>query len=322
MPTSTFINHTKEAFAEDVRAGLGHRGQKELPCKYLYDVLGSALFDVICLLPEYGLCRADERLIRKHAANIVSRLPRPLMVAELGSGSGKKTRWLLESLCRYQPVSYYPVDFSRAALTRCHIELSQIDGVTVVGIESDYLNGLLEATARREDGQYLLVLFLGSTIGNFGRKAGGEFLGQVRGVLEPGDCLLLGTDLEKPVSQLLHSYDDSLGVTAAFNLNLLARINRELDADFELARFRHIVRYDHAERRIEMHLLSDSAQIATVSRAELKVPFRKGETIWTESSYKYDPEEVTRMAERAGFDLEAQWIDMEWPFAESLLIAH
>jgi L-histidine Nalpha-methyltransferase len=322
MPTSTFINRSKEAFAEDVRAGLGHAGQKELPCKYLYDAVGSALFDVICLLPEYGLCRADERLLRKHAANIVSRLPRPLMVAELGSGSGKKTLWLLEALCRYQSVSYYPVDLSRAALTRCHFELSQIDGVTVAGIEGDYLNGLLEATARREDGQHLLVLFLGSTIGNYGRVAGGEFLGQVRGVLEPGDCLLLGTDLGKPVTQLLHAYDDSLGITAAFNLNLLARINRELDADFELARFRHIVRYDHSERRIEMHLFSDSAQIATVSRAELKVPFRKSETIWTESSYKYDPEEVTEMAERAGFDLEAQWIDAEWPFAESLLIAH
>jgi L-histidine N-alpha-methyltransferase len=308
-------------FAADVRVGLTRPGQKELPSKYFYDEVGSALFEVISHLPEYGLTRADERLLRRHGDEIVNRLAGPVAVAELGSGSGKKTRWLLEALCRRQQTFYYPVEISRSALVMCERELGNIDSISILGFEREYLDGLLEVAAYRQSGQRLFVLFLGSTIGNFDRPAGKKFLAEVRRILEPGDSLLLGTDLEKPSAQLLRAYDDELGVTAAFNLNLLARINRELDADFNLTRFAHVATINPDARSVEMHLRSMCRQTVSVPAAEVVVEFEEGETIWTESSHKYAAEEIFQTARDAGFHCEAQWIDEEWPFAESLLIA-
>ncbi len=308
-------------FAEDVRAGLSRSGQKELPSKYFYDGVGSALFEVISHLPEYGLTRADERVLRRYAHEIVDRLPSPVAVAELGSGSGKKTRWLLEAIARRQRTSYYPVEISRAALEMCRRELGDIDSISIVGFENEYLEGLAKAAAHRKPGQHLFVLFLGSTIGNFDRPAGIRFLSQVRRILGAGDCLLLGTDLEKPKSQLLAAYDDELGVTAAFNLNLLARINRELEGNFDLSQFLHVAKLNRAERSVEMHLLSKKRQIVRIPAAGIQVEFREGETIWTESSHKYSAKEMFQIAEEAGFRCEAQWIDAEWPFAENLFVA-
>jgi len=304
-----------------VRAGLTHPEQKELPSKYLYDEVGSSLFEVISFLPEYGLTRADERLLRRHAPDIVERLATPIAVAELGSGSGKKTRWILEALCRRQRTSYYPIEISHTALAMCARELGDIDSISILGFEREYLDGLLEVAAKRRPGQHLLVLFLGSTIGNFDRAAGVNFLGEVRHILEPGDSMLLGTDLEKSTAQLTAAYDDSLGVTAAFNLNLLARINRELGADFDLDQFEHVARINCEARRVEMHLRSRRRQAVNIPEAELLVEVEEGETIWTESSHKYSLQEVLKMAHHAGFRCEAQWIDEEWPFAENLLIA-
>jgi len=308
-------------FAADVRAGLARPGQKELPSKYLYDDVGSALFEVISHLSEYGLTRADERLLHRHASEIVERLDAPVAVAELGSGSGKKTRWILEALSRWQRTFYYPVEISRSALLMCQRELSDIDSLSIVGFEREYLDGLLEVAAHRQRGQHLFVLFLGSTIGNFDRPAGVKFLAAVRRILEPGDSLLLGTDLEKSSAQLLKAYDDELGVTAAFNLNLLARINRELDADFDLGQFVHTARINREARSVEMHLRSKRRQTVRIPAADLRVEFLEGETIWTESSHKYSVDEVFQMARNAGFSCQAQWIDEQWPFAESLLIA-
>jgi len=309
-------------FASEVRAGLARPGQKELPSKYLYDDVGSALFEVISHLPEYGLTRADERLLQRHASEIVERLDAPVAVAELGSGSGKKTRWILEALSRWQRTFYYPVEISRSALLMCQRELSDIDSLSIVGFEREYLDGLLEVAAHRQRGQHLFVLFLGSTIGNFDRPAGVKFLAAVRRILEPGDSLLLGTDLEKSSAQLLKAYDDELGVTAAFNLNLLARINRELDADFDLGQFIHTARINREARSVEMHLRSKRRQTVRIpAAADLRVEFLEGETIWTESSHKYSVDEVFQMARDAGFSCQAQWIDKQWPFAESLLIA-
>jgi len=308
-------------FAVDVRAGLARPGQKELPSKYLYDDVGSALFEVISHLSEYGLTRADERLLQRHASEIVERLDAPVAVAELGSGSGKKTRWILEALSRRQRTFYYPVEISRSALLMCQRELSDIDSLSIVGFEREYLDGLLEVAAHRQRGQHLFVLFLGSTIGNFDRPAGVKFLAEVRRILEPGDSLLLGTDLEKSSAQLLKAYDDELGVTAAFNLNLLARINRELDADFDLGQFVHTARINREARSVEMHLRSKCRQTVRIPAVDLRVEFLEGETIWTESSHKYSVDEVFQMARNAGFSCQAQWIDEQWPFAESLLIA-
>ena len=315
------INNVAYEFAADVRAGLTGPGQKELPSKYLYDDVGSALFEVISHLPEYGLTRADERLLRRHASEIVARLDAPVAVAELGSGSGKKTRWILEALGQWQQTFYYPVEISRSALVMCERELSDIDSISIVGFEREYLDGLLEVAAHRQRHQHLFVLFLGSTIGNFDRPAGVNFLAEVRRILEPGDSLLLGTDLEKPAAQLLKAYDDEIGVTAAFNLNLLARINRELDADFDLAQFAHNARINPEARSVEMHLQSKCRQTVRIPAADLRVDFLEGETIWTESSHKYSREEIFVMAGAAGFRCEAQWIDEPWPFAENLLIA-
>jgi dimethylhistidine N-methyltransferase len=308
-------------FARCVRECLTKQGQKELPSKYLYDEVGSALFETICVLPEYGLTRADSRLLEKSAAEIVDRLPFPIEVAELGSGSGKKTRWILEALSRRQRTYYYPIEISPSALAACEKELGQIDLVSIVGYEQPYLEGLRAVATRREAREHLLVLFLGSTIGNFDRAAGEGFLREVREILQSGDTLLLGTDLEKSAEVQVLAYDDPAGVTAAFNMNLLARINRELGADFDLTHFKHEARWNTTDRRIEMHLRSTREQCVTIpAAANLQVMLREGETIWTESSHKYRPAEVVAMAERTGFRCDAQWIDEEWPFAQNLLI--
>ena len=314
------LQHVSE-FAADVRESLTKPGQRELPSKYLYDEVGSALFEAICVLPEYGLTRADTRLLKEYSAEIVGRLPSPLRVAELGSGSGKKTRWILEALSRRQITYYYPIEISPHALAALEKELAQIDMVSVVGYEQPYLEGLRSVAEGRGDRDHVLVLFLGSTIGNFDREAGDLFLREVRATLRPGDALLLGTDLEKAVELQLLAYDDPAGVTAAFNLNLLARINRELGADFDLASFRHEARWNYADRRIEMHLRSTCRQSARIPAANLRIVLNEDETIWTESSHKYKAEEIPEMAERTGFRCDAQWIDEEWPFAQNLLLA-
>ncbi len=321
MITQAILTDPALEFAADVRNSLGKPLQRELPSKYLYDDVGSALFEVIAALPEYGLTRAGERLLRRHALDIVERIPSPVSVAELGSGGGRNTRWVLEALSRRQATNYYPIDISYAALERCERELSNIKSISIVGFERAYLDGLLEAVARRREGELFLVLFLGSTIGNFDRPAADEFLREVRSILFPGDFLLLATDLLKPVAVLLQAYDDPIGATAAFNLNLLARINRELGADFDLAQFRHVARYDEDEQRIEMHLRSMSRQRIHIARAGFTFELLPGETIWTESSHKYDLADLPRMAARTGFRCDAQWVDQEWPFASNLWVA-
>jgi L-histidine Nalpha-methyltransferase len=320
VPT-TVSTQVRSEFASDVVIGLSQPGQKELPSKYLYDEVGSALFDVICVLPEYGLSRAGMRTLSRHAGDIVDLLPSPVIVAELGSGSGQKTRLLLEALARKQRVNYYPIDISGSALSRCQQELGQIDRVSIVGFERAYLDGLQEVAARRREGEKIFLLFLGSTIGNFDRPAGDQFLREVRAILHEGDALLLSTDLEKPEDMLKLAYDDPAGVTAAFNKNLLARINRELAADFDLSRFEHVVRYDESERRIEMHLRSTEWQRITIRKAGFGFYLREGETIWTESSHKYDLKEVVEMGERTGYRCAGQWIDSEWRFAQNLFFA-
>jgi L-histidine N-alpha-methyltransferase len=311
-------------FAGDVIAGLIDSQRKTLPSQYLYDDVGSALFEVLTLLPEYGLTRADSRLLARHSAGIIAELSRDLLVAELGSGSGTKTRHILEAAVAQQAsgvVRYLPIDISPAALQQCRRALEAVPGVEIRTLEGSYLHGLAEAVQRRHTGQSILLLFLGSTIGNFALDDAREFLRHIRLALQPGDALLLGADLVKPKGQMLEAYDDPIGATAAFNLNLLARINRELGGEFDLRSFRHLARWNEKQSRIEMHLesrINQSVRIADLDRA---IEFRKRETIWTESSHKFHPQQIESMAERAGFECRRQWIDGEWPFAESLLLA-
>ncbi len=321
MATASLARVYLSEFAAEVRAALTKPVQRELPSKYLYDEVGTQLFETICVLPEYGLTRADAGLLRNHAKEIVGMLPPRCHVAELGSGSGKKTRWILEALSRRGRTYYYPIEISPSALEACEKELGQIDMVSIVGYEQPYLEGLRAVAERREDGDHLLVLFLGSTIGNFDRDAGDVFLAEVREILREGDALLLGTDLVKDVPRQLLAYDDPAGVTRAFNLNLLARLNRELGGNFDLSRFRHVARWNRRERRVEMHLESLKQQDVIISGAGLRLTLEAGETLWTESSHKYKPQEVLDMARRTGFTCAGQWVDKEWPFAQSLLMA-
>jgi dimethylhistidine N-methyltransferase len=319
--SQTVHTNALSEFALAVSDGLGKLGQRELPSMYLYDDLGSALFEAITLLPEYGLTRAELRLLNRHAGAMVEQLSPPVAVVELGSGSGRKTRCILEALANREPVAYFPIDASAAALLKCHQELGNLGAVSMVGLERSYLEGLQEAAARRRPGQSLLVLFLGSSIGNFDRPAAEHFLRDIRRQLQPGDALLLGTDVEKSVHDMLLAYDDPAGVTAAFNLNLLARINRELGGDFILSNFAHEVRYQNMDRRIEMHLRSTRSQTISIRAADFICTLREGETIWTEACHKFRIEDIPGLARRTGYICPSQWIDTEWAFADNLLIA-
>ena len=309
------------SFAADVREGLRTPGQRELPSIYLYDQVGTALFETITLLPEYGLTRADERLMRRYATEILDRVAPPLLIAELGSGTGKKTRWLLEAMARREPVRYFPIDISASALYKCRQELSELGSLSIVGLETSYLEGLEQVARYRHTWETLLVLFLGSTIGNFERAAAEEFLRAIRDRLSPGDAMLLGTDLEKDVVDMLLAYNDPTGVTRAFNLNLLARINRELGGNFDLSQWEHEARWNESRKRIEMHLRSLCAQTVIVPAAEFSCTFRPDETIWTEACHKFQLQEIPAMLQRAGFTCNAQWVDGEWAFAENLCFA-
>ncbi len=321
MLSQTIQTDALREFAVAVCDGLSKAGQRELPSMYLYDELGTALFEAITLLPEYGLTRAEERLLRRHSGDMLEHLPSPVAVIELGSGTGRKTRWILEALAEREPIAYFPIDISASALVKCHQELGSLGAISIVGLEKSYLEGLQEAAARRQPDQTLLVLFLGSTIGNFDPPAAEKFLRDIRRHLKPGDALLLGADLEKSVGDMLLAYHDPAGVTAAFNLNLLARINRELGGNFSLRNFEHHVRYQAADRRIEMHLRSTRSQTVSIRAAGFTCSLKEGETIWTEACHKFRVEEIPGIAHRTGFRCEAQWIDSEWTFADNLLIA-
>ena len=314
--TSAAPNEWTREFASDVRADLS-KPQKELHSKYLYDELGSALFEAITHLPEYGVTRADERLLRKHARDVAELIPETATVIELGSGTGRKTRHVLNALRRADRVPrYFPIDVSREALGRCLRELADVADVRP--LEYAYLDGMARAAAHRRAHESLLVLFLGSTIGNFERERAMEFLRDLRAWLLPGDALLIGADLVKEQDRMLLAYDDPTGVTAAFNLNVLGRMNRELGADFDLRKFEHQTRWDETERRIEMHLRSRVDQSVFIPEADFRARFRGGETIWTESSHKFHRNEMFEMAAQTGFRVKEQWVDLEWPFVESL----
>jgi dimethylhistidine N-methyltransferase len=314
-------------FARDVHAGLTRKGQKSLPASWLYDAVGSALFEVITVLPEYGLTRADARLLSQRSGEIVQAAGSPRFVVELGSGSGAKTRHILEAVTREDaaareaPVRYSPIDISAAALEQCANSLASLDRVEIEPVEANYFEGIQTAVASRVANEPVLLLFLGSTIGNFSRSEAISFLRKVRRALRPGDSLLLGADLVKPPAKLLAAYDDPIGVTAAFNLNLLARINRELGGHFVISRFEHEARWNARHSRVEMHLRSRIAQKVRIDRLDLEVSFAAGETIWTESSYKFEAADVPALAARAGWRSVGQWVDCDWGFAETLLVS-
>lgn len=304
--------------AEDIRYYLSQR-PRQLPSKYLYDALGSALFDAITQLPWYSPTRAERRLLDRHAADILSGAGRPATIVELGPGSGDKLAALLTHGVTHGPtVDVRLIDVSASALSRAARTVEAAPAVAVTVCEAAYEEGLERFARERAGAGRALALFLGSNIGNFDPPACDAFLRTVRGALRQDDTLLLGTDLVKPERDLLLAYDDPLGVTAAFNRNLLVRINRELGADFDVEGFAHRALWNAGERRVEMHLVSLRTQDIAVPGAGLRFTMRAGETIWTESSYKYRPEGVSALLERAGFHPLAQWIDDTDGFALTL----
>jgi L-histidine N-alpha-methyltransferase len=299
---------------------------KQLQSKYLYDALGSSLFEAICRLPWYRITRAERALLNRHAPDVVARLRAdedavPLIV-ELGCGSGEKIMILAEALqSAGGRARVHLIDISPQALEQSERSLGRLDHISVVGHRETYEVGLRQAAATRDGGHPMLVLLLGSNIGNFDMPAAHEFLCAIRGALAPGDALLLGADLVKPEGDLQLAYDDPLGVTAAFNRNLLVRINRELGGTFDLDAFAHAAVWNPAHSRVEMHLESLSDQRVTISKAGVSVDFAKGERIWTESSYKYEPLQIEEMGLNAGFVTREQWIDEEARFALTLFAA-
>jgi L-histidine N-alpha-methyltransferase len=309
-------------FGRDVRAGLT-ASPKTLPPRWFYDSLGSSLFDAICFLPQYYVMRAEAEVLTSFGTEIAAAFGTELRLVELGSGAARKTRILLDALTKAQPaLEYVPVDIDAAMLERSGRDLlSEYPHLRVTAIASDFSRpSAALARLQRHRGR-TVVLFLGSTIGNLDPEAAVAMLRDLRGALAPGDALLLGADLRKSRTILEPAYDDPLGVTAAFNRNLLVRMNRELGAGFELDAFTHRAFYDETLGRIEMHLVSTCAQRVRIEALALEVDFAEGETIHTESSYKHDASTLAALAEQSGFTIYRTWTDARSWFADVLLVA-
>jgi L-histidine Nalpha-methyltransferase len=291
---------------------------RQLPSRYLYDDLGSALFDAICRLPWYRVTRAERRLLVNHGRELLGLVPGLTTIIELGPGSGEKLAALVDAgHAGPGHLDLRLVDISASALELSSQVLSALPNVSVSTYEAEYEAGLAAASAETRSGG-ALALFLGSNIGNFDRPGADEFLRSIRASLMQGDMLLLGADLVKPERDLLLAYDDPLGVTAAFNRNLLVRINRELGGKFDVGAFAHRAIWSARQSRVEMHLVSLARQHVTVELANCDFVIEEGESIWTESSYKYTPDEIARALEQAGFKIVEQWIDEAGGFALTL----
>jgi L-histidine N-alpha-methyltransferase len=314
----------RPSFADDVRAGLS-TFPKTLPPKYFYDELGSRLFEAICVLPEYYATRAEGEILAASAAEMIAAVGVPISrMVELGSGDSAKTRFLFDAIFAAQgELSYLPVDVASSVLERTGADLlREYPGLSIAAYAADFWDALaaLAVPSGRAAGR-TLVVFLGSTIGNMAPAEQRELLREVRRALSPGDAFLLGTDLRNPLELLIPAYDDAIGVTAAFNLNVLARINRELGGEFPLADFRHRARYDTDHHRIEMHLECLRTQSVAIGAIGGAVDFEIGETIFTESSYKFDPHELAQRAEELGLRRVETWFDSRRRFGSHLFAA-
>lgn len=310
---------TVEDFAAAVEAGLT-ADPKRLDCAWLYDARGSQLFEAICDLPEYYPTRSEREILENHAADILDCTPSDLTLVELGSGSSTKTRVLIDELLRQRgALTYVPIDISPSILEASSRELLRDHpGLDIHGLAMQYKDGLHQLRELFPGPK--LVIWLGSTVGNLPRPEAAVFLRAMREDLDPTDRFLMGIDLRKDPGVLERAYDDAQGVTARFNLNVLARVNRELGGNFDLDAFRHRAHYDPEIGRIEMHLVSTRAQTVRIERLGLEVAFEAGETIHTESSHKYSPREIEELVSAAGFTLNGQWMDAARRFSLNRLV--
>jgi dimethylhistidine N-methyltransferase len=292
------------ASLEEVLRGL-RSPQKELPCKLFYDEVGSDLFEQITQLDEYYPTRAEARIMREAGADIAALLGPNVLLIEYGSGSSTKTRILLDHLER--PAGYVPIDISREQLQRSAHKLADAyPRLRVEPVCADYtapfeLPNFVDRSVRR------VAYYPGSTIGNFVPEDARRFLARIADMCGPDGGLLIGVDLKKDPLMLHRAYNDALGITAAFNLNILRRLNRELGADFALDQFRHYAFYNPVFARVEMHLVSLAEQVVHVGKARIR--FDRGESIWTEGSYKYNVHEFAQLAAAAGWRVKQVWTD-------------
>jgi len=306
-------------FARDVRASLT-AVPKYLPCRYFYDDEGCRLFQAICELPEYYLTRTELSILRARTDDILRELPPSVVLVELGSGDARKTRVLIKALRRRQrSLLYVPVDIPRTALVESARDLLETyPGLRVTAVAAEYDDGLPLVAGVVGD-RPKLILWLGSSIGNFDPPDAVAFLRRVRSVLSPEDALLVGMDLHKAREVLEPAYDDAQGVTARFNRNLLARINRELGGRFDETAFRHRAFYNEARRRIEMYLVSERNQRVPIEALGLEVAFAAGEAVHTENSYKYTSGDIEAIVQAAGFRRVRAWTDGRGYFSANLL---
>jgi L-histidine Nalpha-methyltransferase len=319
IPVSPASFHVSDKISSSVYEGL-LSNPKWLPSWLFYDTAGSRLFDEITHIPEYYVTRTERAILAERAGEIVLRAAgeHSLRLVELGAGSADKTRLLLSAAVERQDTVFYePVDVSASALVEAQIRIeNEIPGVLVRPRVEDYTQGLeLDSTLATER---RLVLYIGSSIGNFEPGESLMLLERVRAALDPGDCLLLGVDLAKNETVLQAAYDDAAGVTAAFNRNLLVRLNRELDADFHPEMFAHRAVWNANKSRMEMHLVSETKQSVWLPAIDLRVEFQAGESIHTENSYKYRAGDAEVLVEKAGFAHEATWMDERGWFAVCL----
>src|SRR6266568_1213322 len=319
IPFSPVSSQISDQIGSAVHEGLLSR-PKWLPSWLFYDAAGSRLFDQITRIPEYYVTRTERAILTAHAAEIISQAAAgaALRLVELGAGSAEKTRLLLAAAVERQDTVFYePVDVSASALIEAQMRIEEeIPGVLVCPRVLDYTKELeLDPTLQSER---RLVLYIGSSIGNFEPGEAQLLLENVRAALDPGDCLVLGLDLVKDESILLAAYDDAAGVTAEFNRNILVRLNRELDADFDIGSFAHRAVWNATNSRMEMHLASRTKQKVWLPALDLRVNFGAGETIHTENSYKYRPGQAEAMLATAGFAPEETWVDEQGWFAVCL----
>jgi dimethylhistidine N-methyltransferase len=303
-----------ESFLAEVLIGL-RKPQKELPSKYFYDERGSQLFERICELKEYYITSIEASIMRAHIKEVVELIGPHVLVIEHGCGNCEKVRFLMNHL--HDPVAFIPIDISKEQLLKVAKELDSIyPQLQILPVCADYTSNF-ELPIPKQDSKRTVVYFPGSTISNFDPIPAKHFLEHVANLCGSDGALLIGVDLKKDPAVFHNAYNDSEGLTAAFNLNLLERINRELGCDFQPDAFEHYAFYNPRESRIEMHLISQKNQVVHIDRETIS--FARGESIWTESSYKYNLDEFEQMAAAAGFRVERVWVDEQQWFSVQYL---
>jgi len=313
-PHATKIEKT---FAEEISSSLNH-DSKFISPKFFYDKKGSDLFEKICSLPEYYPTRTEISILRKLQPELSSYIDEDFRLVELGSGTSVKTRLILDVLTKLQDsVDYFPIDISEILTESSEELLKNYDGLHITGIIDTYEGGL--EFLKNFDKKKNLIIFLGSSFGNFSPNDGFEFLKKIHSTMKSGDLFLIGLDLIKDKQILESAYDDSQGVTAKFNLNILSRINDELDADFNLKNFSHLAIYNKEKQRIEMYLKSLVNQSVIISKSDLLLNLEKDELIHTEHSHKYKLSQIHELLDSVGFEIKHTWLDDKKYFSLTLV---